>query len=43
MVLDVFHAWPRDALVGVADRFLVQLGERNIPNEERTLKVSRSK
>ena len=34
MVLDVFHAWPRDALVGVADRFLVVLAERNIPNEE---------
>ena len=33
MALDVFHAWPRDALVGVADRFLLKLRDRNIENE----------
>lgn len=32
MVLDVFHPWPRDALIGVAERFMVVL-EKNIPNE----------
>jgi dynein heavy chain len=29
--LDWFHEWPRDALVGVADRFLVDI---ELPNEE---------
>ena len=33
MVLDVFHPWPRDALIGVAERFMVVL-EKNIPNED---------
>lgn len=33
MVLDVFHPWPRDALIDVAERFMVVL-EKNIPNEE---------
>ena len=32
MVLDVFHPWPRDALIGVAERFMEVL-EKNIPNE----------
>ncbi|CAE8644925.1 unnamed protein product [Polarella glacialis] len=34
MVLDVFHAWPRDALIGVADRYLKQLGDVNIQDED---------
>ena len=34
MVLDVFHPWPRDALVGVAQRFMVVLSEKNIQDEE---------
>eukprot|EP00439_Symbiodinium_sp_Y106_P047493 s1232_g6.t1 len=40
MVLDVFHAWPRDALVGVADRFLLKLRQRNIENEETLQAIS---
>ncbi|CAJ1459802.1 unnamed protein product, partial [Effrenium voratum] len=34
MCLDVFHPWPRDALVGVAERFMEVLQEKNIQNEE---------
>lgn len=34
MVLDVFHPWPRDALVGVAQRFMVVLSQNNIQDEE---------
>eukprot|EP00931_Biecheleriopsis_adriatica_P003888 TRINITY_DN10563_c0_g2_i1.p1 TRINITY_DN10563_c0_g2~~TRINITY_DN10563_c0_g2_i1.p1 ORF type:complete len:2985 (-),score=661.93 TRINITY_DN10563_c0_g2_i1:306-8801(-) len=40
MVLDVFHPWPRDALVGVAARFLVVLAENNIKNEETLSQVA---
>ena len=36
MVLDVFHPWPKDALIDVAERFMVVL-EKNIPNEDETL------
>lgn len=36
MVLDVFHPWPRDALIDVAESFMVVL-EKNIPNEDETL------
>ena len=36
MVLDVFHPWPRDALIDVAERFMVVL-KKNIPNEDETL------
>ena len=39
MVLDVFHPWPRDALIGVAERFMVVL-EKNIPKEVGTKSFS---
>jgi dynein heavy chain len=41
MVIDVFQAWPRDALQGVAQRFLVELQEKgNIPTEDMVTLVS---
>ena len=40
MVLDVFHPWPRDALVGVAQRFMVVLSQNNIQDEENCLQSS---
>jgi dynein heavy chain len=37
MVVDEFHAWPRDALTGVANRFLIQLQEKGNITEDSTL------
>ena len=40
MVLDVFHAWPKDALLGVAAKFLQELRENNIRDDEMLTSVS---
>lgn len=38
--IDWFHAWPRDALVGVADRFLRKFDFGVEDNEEMIVKIS---
>jgi len=41
MVIDEFHAWPRDALQGVANKFLVELQEKGkVTSDEMLQKIS---